>query len=156
MKKNNPWIFRGEELKDIDKYEGMVYIITNTLTGKKYIGRKYFFSIRKVKGRKRRQRKESDWRDYYGSSKTLLEDVEQHGKENFKREVISLHKTRGDCNYEEVRQQFLHNVLEEDGYYNDNINGKWHKKPEHISEAREYANSSVHPVSIQERFRSKT
>jgi hypothetical protein len=146
---NNPWTFRGKVFnsEDISEFQGFVYLIKNTLDGKLYIGRKYFYSIRKVKGKKRRQRKESDWKNYYGSSNPLLEDIEKCGPENFKREIISLHKTRGDCNYEEVRQQFIRNVLEEKGFYNDNINGKWHRKPEHIFEAREYANSAVNPFS---------
>jgi hypothetical protein len=132
------WIFRGEIFteKDIDKFEGFVYIITNELDNRKYIGRKYFYSIRKVKGKKRRQRSSSDWQKYYGSSERLKADIKEHGKKYFRREIISLHTTRGDCNYEEVKQQFLHNVLEEDEFYNDNISGKYHRKPKHIIESR--------------------
>tara|TARA_R110000796_G_C14348741_1_gene411295 strand:+ start:208 stop:633 length:426 start_codon:yes stop_codon:yes gene_type:complete len=132
------WTFRDEIFseKDIDKFEGFVYIITNELNGRRYIGRKYFYSIRKVKGKKRRQRSSSDWQKYYGSSEQLKADIEKCGIENFRREIISLHTTRGDCNYEEVKQQFLHNVLEEDKFYNDNISGKYHRKPKHIIESR--------------------
>ena len=134
----NAWTFRNEIFseKEIDKFEGFVYIITNELNGRRYIGRKYFYNIRKVKGKKRRQRSPSDWQNYYGSSEQLKADIDKHGKENFKREIISLHTTRGDCNYEEVKQQFLHNVLEEDEFYNDNISGKYHRKPQHIIESR--------------------
>tara|TARA_A100001391_G_scaffold186490_1_gene155717 strand:+ start:10757 stop:11182 length:426 start_codon:yes stop_codon:yes gene_type:complete len=132
------WTFRNEifDEKDIDKFEGFVYIITNMLDGRRYIGRKYFYNIRKVKGKKRRQRSPSDWKNYYGSSEQLKADIEKYGKKNFKREILSLHTTRGDCNYEEVKQQFLHNVLEEDNFYNDNISGKYHRKPKHIIESR--------------------
>ena len=58
---------------------------------------------------------------------------------NYKRIILSLHTTKGDVNYEEIKQQFQRNVLERDDYYNDNINGKWYKKPEHISERRVYS-----------------
>lgn len=138
---DNPWRFDGEvfDSEDIDKYQGFVYCIVNRVNGRKYIGRKYFHSIRKVKGKTRRQRSESDWKTYYGSSKELQEDIKKYGKEKFDRTILSLHITRGDCNYEEVKQQFLYNVLEEDGFYNENINGKWHRKPQHISEARRRA-----------------
>lgn len=138
MDYDNPWIFDGNpfDSSDVGKFVGFVYLIVNELTKKKYIGRKYFHQIRKVKGKSRRQRSDSDWKTYYGSSADLLKDVEEYGKENFSRHILSLHTTRGDCNYEEVKQQFLSNVLEEEGWYNENINGKWHRKPTHITEAR--------------------
>ena len=136
------WTLGNKEIEEAPKgYAGFVYLITNTQTGMKYIGRKYFWSVRKVKGKSRRQRPESNWRQYYGSSKPLLEDLAMYGKEIFKREILSIHTTNGDVNYEEVKQQFLHNVLETDGWYNENINGKWHRKPQHIMEARIYNES---------------
>ena len=141
MTYENPWYFNGDifESDQIDKAEGFVYLITNTITNRKYIGRKYFYEIRKVKGKARRVRRESNWKSYYGSSPGLSEDIEKYGKNSFKREILSLHKTRGDVNYEEVKQQFLNNVLESDEWYNDNINGKWRSKPQHIIEGRRYA-----------------
>ena len=41
----NPWIFKGSPFlsKDIDDMYGFVYCITNVVTGRKYIGRKYFW-----------------------------------------------------------------------------------------------------------------
>ena len=138
MTYDNPWRFDGEvfETEDIGKFVGFVYIIVNLIDGRKYIGRKYFYNIRKVKGKKRRQKSESNWKEYYGSSEELLTDVDKLGTINFERHILSLHTTRGDCNYEEVKQQFLNNVLEEDGWYNGNISGKYHRKPKHISESR--------------------
>lgn len=140
MSYENPWSFNGEifESSDIDDFQGFVYLIRNKTTDKKYIGRKYFYSIRKVKGKKKRVRSESDWKKYYGSSKELLTDVEKHGIMNFERHILSLHITRGDCNYEEVKQQFLNNVLEEDNWYNENISGKWRRIRQRILEGRKY------------------
>ena len=133
------WTLWNKEITEPPKgYAGFVYLITNSETGMKYIGRKYFWSVRKLKGKTRRQRSESNWQDYYGSSKVLLEDLEKIGKEAFIRQMLSIHKTNGDVNYEEVKQQFIHDVLETEGWYNENINGKWHRKPEHIMEARIY------------------
>ena len=141
MSYENPWTFDEEIFndEDIGNYVGFVYIIVNLSDGRKYIGRKYFYNVRKVKGKTRRQKSESNWKEYYGSSENLLTDIEEQGKLNFKRIILSLHTTRGDCNYEEVKQQFLYNVLEEDGWYNGNISGKYHRKPKHISEARKVA-----------------
>jgi hypothetical protein len=134
----NPWRFDGTvfDSEDIGKFVGFVYMIVSKVDGKKYIGKKYFYSIRKVKGKTRRQRTESDWKKYYGSSENLLTEIEKYSIINFDRVIISLHTTRGDCNYEEVKQQFIYNVLEEDGWFNENISGKYHRKPNHIIEGR--------------------
>ena len=134
----NPWSFNNKSFntEDIKNYEGFVYVIVSQITFRCYIGRKYFFSMRKAKGATRRSKKESDWKVYYGSNKTLQNDVKDQGKENYKRVILSLHTTKGDVNYEEVKQQFLQNVLEDDKYYNDNINGKWYRKADHIVKGR--------------------
>ena len=137
---DNPWLFNNEpfDAENIKGFEGFVYCITNKINNKKYIGRKYFYSIRKVKGKKKRVRSESDWKKYYGSSKELLTDVQKYGIMEFERRILSLHVTRGDCNYEEVKQQFLNNVLEEDNWYNENISGKWRRIRQRILEGRKY------------------
>ena len=132
----NPWIYKGSAFTsdDIGDFFGYVYCITNLTNGKKYIGRKYFTQRRKPRGGKRKVTSESDWKKYYGSSPTLKEDVKQFGLSNFKREILSLHSTKGTCNYEETKQLFLNNVLIEaldDGtpaYYNSNILGRYMKK----------------------------
>jgi hypothetical protein len=139
-----PWYFKGNEFTDDDigKYEGFVYLITNNLTNKKYIGKKFFFSIRKVKGKRNRQRTISNWKEYWGSSLIVHADIEKFGQDNFTREIISLHKTRGDCNYYEVFLQFKYNVLESTIYYNEAI-GKYRPKPQHILDAREVDNTRL-------------
>ena len=111
----NPWFFNGIPFTsdDIGDYYGFVYRITNLCSGKQYIGRKYFVQKRKPKGGKRRVTSESDWKKYFGSSEELKRDIRDLGKENFRREIISLHKTLGKVNYEETRQLFLNNVLME-------------------------------------------
>ena len=124
MTYENPWFFDGFvfDSEDIEKFEGFVYCIVNRKTEEKYIGRKYFYTIQKVKGKTRRQRKESNWKDYYGSSKKLLTDIEKYAKFNFSRHILSLHSTRGDCNRTEVELQWKLNILhEENGWYNDSI-----------------------------------
>lgn len=135
---DNPWTFNDKPFnsEDIKDFVGFVYMIECLSDGKKYIGRKYFYSVRKVAGKSRRVRKESDWKKYYGSSKELKELVKQQGEKNFRRIIISLHTTEGDCNYTEVKLQFKMDVLERDDYLNDNINGKWHRKASHIIEGR--------------------
>ena len=133
----NPWLFNDTPFtsNDIGKFVGFVYVV-ECPDGKRYLGRKYFWSIRKVKGKTRRQRFESDWKSYYGSSEQIKQEVKEKGKENFKRIIISLHTTQGDVNYQEVRLQFQLDVLESDEWINDNINGKWFKKKDHIANGR--------------------
>jgi hypothetical protein len=132
----NPWIYNGEvfESDNIQDYFGFVYLIENLLNDKKYIGRKYFWSFRTPKGKKRKVKSESDWKKYYGSCPELKEDIEKYGKENFKRSILSLHKSRGRTNFEETRQLFLNGVLTESldngepAYYNSNILSRYFRK----------------------------
>ena len=139
----NPWLYKGTAFTsdDINGQFGFVYRITNIQTGKQYIGRKYFVQKRKPKGGKRRVTSESDWKKYYGSSPELKADISTYGKENFSREILSLHRTLGKTNYEETRQLFANNVLTEklkDGtpaYYNSNILGRYYKKDYYDSES---------------------
>ena len=136
MSYENPWNYNGTifDTDDIGDYFGFVYCITNKTTGRRYIGRKYFWSFRTPPGKKRRVKQESDWKKYYGSCPELKEDIKNNGKEIFGREILSLHKAKGDCNYEETKQLFLNNVLSEsldDGtpaYYNSNILGRYMRK----------------------------
>ncbi len=119
---------------DIGDNFGFVYLITNKSNQRQYIGRKYFWSFRTPPGKKRKVKQESDWKKYYGSCPELKEDIKKYGKEFFSREILSLHATKGTCNFEETKQLFLNNVLSEsldDGspaYYNSNILGRYMRK----------------------------
>ena len=132
---DNPWYYKGTTFTsdDIGDFCGFVYRITNTTTGKEYIGRKYFYQFRKPRGKSRKVKSESDWKKYYGSSQELNQDRKSLGNSVFRREIISLHATKGWVNYEETRQLFLNNVLSEQlngeaKYYNSNILGRYMKK----------------------------
>ena len=136
MSYENPWIYNGQvfDSSDIQDNFGFVYLISCDKTNRKYIGRKYFWSYRTPAGKSRKVKSESDWKKYYGSCPELKVDVNLWGKSSFSRTIISLHKTKGQCNYEETRQLFLNNVLKEsldDGtpmYYNSNILGRYMRK----------------------------
>ena len=132
----NPWLYKGTAFtsSDIGDFFGYVYRITNLQSGKQYIGRKYFVQKRKPRGGGRRRTSESNWKQYWGSSKELNDDRKRLGSHSFAREILSTHSTLGRVNYEETKQLFLNNVLQEtldDGspkYYNSNILGRYYKK----------------------------
>ena len=120
------WLYKGNILKEApEECFGFVYIITNTKSGKKYIGRKYFGTTRrvKVKGKKRRKviRKDSNWREYTGSSKELNKDINTLGKLHFQFEILILGKTKGQVNYLEENIHHRFHVSANDNFYNDCI-----------------------------------
>lgn len=117
------WTYKGQEFleEQIESSYGYVYCITNVLSGRQYIGKKFFSKAgyKTVKGKRKKIRKPSDWLTYWGSNKTLLEDIKNLGEENFRREILHLCATRSDCAYLELREQIDRRVLESDQYYND-------------------------------------
>lgn len=116
------WTYKDKEFTEdlIGEHYGFVYLITNNVTNKKYIGKKFFYSskTKQVKGKKKRFKISSDWQTYYGSNEELKKDVIIHGKENFKREILHLCLTKGTTGYLEAKEQFVNSVLERDDYYN--------------------------------------
>lgn len=124
------WLYNNVEFTDVGEYVGFVYLITNLTNDRKYIGKKnfYFSKTRTIKGKRKRTKIESDWKDYYGSNKELQKDVETLGREFFKREILKLCKSKGEFGYYEAKYQFENNVLESEEYYNTWIMCRVHKK----------------------------
>ena len=122
------WTYQGKIVEELpEDCEAFVYLITNTTNDRKYVGKKLakFKKTRPpLKGRinKRRSKVESDWRDYWGSSDQLQEDVNQIGEDKFTREILYYCPSRGVASYLEAREQFERRVLEKDEYYNGIIN----------------------------------
>ena len=116
------WQYDGKDFTEdlIGDNYGFVYQITNLTNGKKYIGKKFFYSAKtkQVKGKKKRYKCQSNWQTYYGSSDILQKDVLQYGHENFVREILHLCKSKGECGYLEAKEQFVRGVMESDDYYN--------------------------------------
>lgn len=128
------WYYNNEEFDTApEDYQGFVYCITELDTGKKYIGKKFFWKpktlpVTKTRKRRVKTRAESDWKEYYGSSKEVQQLVEQKGSCNFKRDILKLCMTKGECSYYEAKLQFEHDVLLRDDYYNEFIGCKIHSK----------------------------
>ena len=116
---------------------GFVYCITNSITGRKYIGKKLakfakttYKTVKQKNGIKKkkkiRSKIDSDWREYYGSNDQLNKDVETLGTENFRREILYYCTSKAECSYIEAREQFTRKVLESDDYYNGHIQVRVH------------------------------
>jgi hypothetical protein len=119
-----------------DKFYGFVYIITNNIDGRKYIGKKQCVTIIKrqpLRGKKNKRHveRETDWRSYCGSSESLLRDIDQFGKDNFSFDIYKFCDSKSDLAYSEAKLQFDNDVLLREDYYNGIINiriGKIAKK----------------------------
>lgn len=127
----NPWTYQGKPVgsEDVNDSYGFVYLITDTETNRKYVGKKLFWSrrVRQVKKKKKRTIVESDWKTYYGSNLELLVEVEKSGGSRFKREILHFCASKGECNYWEAHEQFTRKVLLSDEYYNSWIMVKVHR-----------------------------
>ena len=130
----SPWLHNNKQIDNLpEDCEAFVYLITNNLNNKKYVGKK--LAYRKItrpplKGRKnkRRYKVNSDWQDYYGSSDDLTIDVKRLGKDKFTREILFYCKSKAELSYVEAREQFARKVLESDDYYNGHIRVRVHGK----------------------------
>jgi Putative endonuclease segE, GIY-YIG domain len=132
------WLYQNLPVEALpEDCVGFVYLITNNLSGKKYIGKKLakfarttYKTVKLKNGTKKkkkiRNKIDSDWREYYGSNDALNQDVETHGTENFTREILYYCKSKAECSYIEAREQFTHRVLESADYYNGQISVRVH------------------------------
>ena len=120
--------------EEIKPFVVFVYLITDLTNNKKYVGKKNLWSTRRLsplKGYKRKRVKvtQSDWQNYYGSSEEVKLLVENSGRDRFKREILRLCTSKGECSYYEMREQMVRDVLlKPDEYYNAFVGGKIHRK----------------------------
>ena len=110
-----------------DDFFGFIYLITNNITGRKYIGKKQSQSKRKLpplKGKKKKRAvvKETDWRTYTGSCNELNDDIIKYGKENFTFEIMRFCNSKWELGYYEIAEQIAREVLLKSEYYNGIIN----------------------------------
>ena len=132
------WLYQNTPVETLpESCVGFVYLITNNLTGRKYIGKKLakfskttYRTVKQKNGIKKKKRIrskiDSDWQQYYGSSAELTADIEQLGTDNFTREILFYCASKSECSYIEAREQFSRKVLESQDYYNGHIQVRVH------------------------------
>lgn len=132
------WTYENTVIETLpEECVGFVYLITNTISGRMYIGKKLAkfaktsYRVVKLKNGTKKKKKirskiDSDWRDYYGSNLELNVDVLKLGKENFTREILYYCTSKAQCSYIEAREQFTRKVLESKDYYNGQISVRVH------------------------------
>lgn len=140
------WIYKGSyitELSDMPEGTiGFIYKITNGKTGQYYIGKKNVASIRKrnfgkkeiaLLTDKRMKRyemvtKESDWKSYRSSNKTVSEWFDDTSNDKLHLEILRFCSSTKSLTYYELQEQFAHNVLGDENALNDNLLGKFFRK----------------------------
>jgi hypothetical protein len=132
------WTYQDAIIEELpEECVGFVYLITNVISGRKYIGKKLakfskttYKTVKLKNGTKKkkkiRSKIDSDWREYYGSSPNLTADIKALGKENFTREILYYCNSKSECSYIEAREQFSRKVLESNDYYNGHIQVRVH------------------------------
>ena len=106
---------------------GFIYLITNNINNKKYIGKKQIVSKRKLKPLKGKINKrskiiETDWKTYSSSSFDVQNDIKKYGKENFSFEILKFCYSKSEMAYYEAKEQFDKDALISENYYNGIIN----------------------------------
>lgn len=84
---------------------GFVYITTNMVNGKKYLGQRKFDSY-------------GGWKYYLGSGTILHDAIKKYGKDNFSKKIIHICYSPEELNKSEYELSVFLNVVESDDFYN--------------------------------------
>lgn len=148
------WLYKGNKVVSVDDMPegvyGFVYEVIHKPTGKKYLGKKQVTFTRKTKiGKREAQRikeekklkgeravspkfkkvtKESDWKDYVGSSDEVKQLLTEGSLNDFERYILDYAFHKKQLSYKETKLLFTNEVLEKEIYINSNIQGKWFRK----------------------------
>jgi len=142
-KQTIPWTHKGKEITDLSQTPegsiGFIYRVTNLTNGKYYLGRKNMASYSKKRltakekllpgnSRKtfKREVKESPWKNYCGSSKSLLEDLKNGAL--YEKEILLYCFTKAEMTYEESSAIICSGALMDHNSYNFWVSCKVYKK----------------------------
>lgn len=112
-------VFEINYLKRIKGLYGFIYITTNLVNGRLYVGQK------KIR---------SGWETYLGSGDALKKAIQKYGRENFERKIIDIAFSVNELNYLENLYTRMFNAVDSRKWYNicyGGINGaaNHQKKP---------------------------
>ena len=97
--------------KVINEPYGFIYITTNMVNGKRYLGQKRIeFGI--------------DWHSYLGSGKALKTAIKLYGKENFSRNIVYFCYSEDELNQVEYDLSVFLDVVKSPDWYNMVLGGK--------------------------------
>ena len=82
---------------------GFIYITTNMVNGKRYLGQKKFDAF---------------WKNYLGSGTILKSAIKKYGKENFSRNIVQICYSAEELNKAEYDLTIFLNVVEDPDWYN--------------------------------------
>lgn len=134
------WIKEIEDIPKDKEYDHFIYKITNKINGKFYIGKKILFFKKKVKLSNKKKKElntrkrysinviESDWLNYYGSSKDLLYDISVLGTDKFDKEIIRFVKGKKAATAWEIYHIIKSDALLIENSYNGNLLGRIYKR----------------------------
>lgn len=128
----------SRELKDV---YGFIYITTNMVNGKRYIGQKKFEEGTNL----------YRWKSYLGSGTTLKRAIKKYGKDNFHRDIIDVAYSEKELNNKEKHYINIYDAINSDDYYNIAEGGRKDpfagKTDEEILEIRRKASESLSKVN---------
>lgn len=87
----------------IEKAYGFIYITTNIINGKRYIGQRKF---------------RKDWKYYLGSGKAIKRAINKYGRENFYRDIVAIAYSEKELNELEIEWINSYNAIYSYDYYN--------------------------------------
>ena len=116
---------------------GFVYLITNNANGRMYVGKKLMAAVHKkqpLKGKKNKRHsiKETNWKEYTGSSNDLNEDIIKYTKSQFTFIILKFCACKWEMSYYEAVEQVNRQVLLSEVYYNGILNLRIGKKPKNV------------------------
>ena len=98
-------IRNGIDLITEDTY-GFIYITTNMVNGKRYVGQKRI----NVTG--------TPWQDYIGSGRLIIKAIDKYGEDAFYKDIIDVAMDEGELNKKEIYWIQKYDAVNDDNFYN--------------------------------------